>query len=132
MYLLDKVEPYVKPYYYKANGTFEMGGELYSNGFTCEGYGWGDKGNKTYFNLGGKYKTLKFKAGIVASNDETVKFSVCADGEIICTFDMEKGDLPVYHTIDITGCKQLAFFVYDDTSVAAYSGVYGFADIIIK
>lgn len=129
-YLLKTVEPYKSPYHYNADGVISMGGHTYSHGFTCMGYGDSPVGNETYFNLGGKYSTLKFTAGIV-SDAGSVKFSVYADGELIYTFDMESGALPTNHTVDITGCKQLVFAVYDGRSVAMYSGTYGIADIII-
>lgn len=129
-YLLKTVEPYKSPYHYNADSIISMGGHTYSHGFTCMGYGDSPVGNETYFNLGGKYSTLKFTAGIV-SDAGSVKFSVYADGELIYTFDMESGALPTNHTVDITGCKQLVFAVYDGRSVAMYSGTYGIADIII-
>ena len=129
-YLLSVMEPYKSPYHYNDSGLIKMGGQNYTHGFTCMGHGNNPVGNETYFNLGGKYKTLKFTAGIV-SDAGAVDFSIYADGELIYSFNMESGALPTRHTVDISGCKQLVFAVYDGRSVAMYSGTYGIADIIV-
>lgn len=109
-----------------------MGGQTYSNGFTCMGYGDDPVGNATYFNLGGKYTSLSFVAGIVTDRERTVNFIIYADGDPIYTFSMESGALPTSHTVDITDCRQLVFAVYDGKWVADGSGTYGLAEIIIS
>ena len=50
---------------------------------------------------------------------------------MIYSFDMDSGDLPTNHTVDISGCNQLVFAVYDGYGVAMYSGKYGFAEIML-
>lgn len=132
LYLLKAIEPYKSPYNYNADGMINMGGHTYSNGFTCMGYGDDPVGNETYFNLGGKYSKLSFIAGIVEDRERTVNITIYADGSPIYTFEMESGALPTNHTVDIAGCKQLVFSVYDDRGVANGSGTYGFANIIVS
>lgn len=131
-YLLNKVEPYQTPYWYENSAIINMGGQTYSHGFTCMGYGDDPVGNETYFNLGGKYTSLSFIAGIVSDRERTVNITIYADGDPIYTFSMESGALPTSHTVDITGCKQLVFAVYDGKWVADGSGTYGLAEIIIS
>lgn len=60
LYLLDVVESYITPYYFDncMSKSFKMAGTLYTNGYTCMGYGDRDRGNVTYFNLNGKYKRI--------------------------------------------------------------------------
>lgn len=136
VYLLSTITPYKTPYHYESNGILSMGGQNYSHGFSCLGYGDKPVGNETFFNLNGKYSTLSFIAGTVEENgwvghEVSVKFSIYADGEIIYCFDMESGDLPTSHTVDISGCNQLVFAVYDGYGVAMYSGKYGIAEIML-
>lgn len=131
-YLLNKVEPYQTPAWYENSAIINMGGQTYSHGFTCMGYGDDPVGNETYFNLGGKYTSLSFIAGIVSDRERTVNITIYADGAPIYTFSMESGALPTSHTVDITGCKQLVFAVYDGIRVADGSGTYGLAEIIIS
>ena len=131
-YLLNKVEPYQTPYGYENSAIINMGGQTYSHGFTCRGYGDDPVGNETYFNLGGKYTSLSFIAGIVSDRERTVNITIYADGDPIYTFSMESGALPTSHTVDITGCKQLVFTVYDGQWLSERSGTYGLAEIIIS
>ena len=131
-YLLNKVEPYQTPYGYENSAIINMGGQTYSHGFTCRGYGDDPVGNETYFNLGGKYTSLSFIAGIVSDRERTVNITIYADGNPIYTFSMESGALPTSHTVDITGCKQLVFAVYDGQWLSERSGTYGLAEIIIS
>ena len=131
-YLLNKVEPYQTPYGYENSAIINMGGQTYSHGFTCRGYGDDPVGNETYFNLGGKYTSLSFIAGIVSDRERTVNITIYADGDPIYTFSMESGALPTSHTVDITGCKQLVFAVYDGQWLSERSGTYGLAEIIIS
>lgn len=131
-YLLSKIEPYQTPYWYENSAIINMGGQTYSHGFTCMGYGDDPVGNETYFNLGAKYTNLSFIAGIVSDRERTVNITIYADGNPIYTFSMESGALPTNHTVDITGCKQLVFAVYDGNGVADGSGTYGLAEIIVS
>ncbi len=130
VYLLNKLSPYKTPYQYDDSSIIRMGGKDYSHGFTCMGYGDKPYGNEVYFNLDGTYSSLSFIAGIVEDSG-TVRFSVYTDSELTYSFEMEGGDLPSEHIVDITGCKQLVFSIYDGRSVAMYSGTYGIAEICV-
>lgn len=132
VYLLNEVDPYKTPYGYSDNAMFKMGGETYTHGFTCRGYGDNPVGNQTYFNLDAKYSLMSFTAGIVEDHERTVNITIYADGDPIYTFSMESGALPTSHTVDITGCKQLVFAVYDGQWLSERSGTYGLAEIIIS
>ena len=140
-YLIDIMEPYDKPYHYKAfSGDFNtilMGGNEYKNGFTCLGYGDEDKGNLTYFNLQGKYSEISFTAGFVDGmsnfDDVVVTFRTIVDGNIVDSFDMKIGDLPVKRSIELPeGANQLIFSVDSHMITAMYDGEYGMADITVK
>ncbi len=130
IYLLNKVTPYKTPYQYDNSKIIRMGGKDYTHGFTCMGYGDKPYGNEVYFNVDGVYSSLSFIAGIVEDSG-SVRFSVYTDGELSYSFEMEGGDLPSEHIVDITGCKQLVFSIYDGRSVAMYSGTYGIAEICV-
>lgn len=132
VYLLNEVDPYKTPYGYSDNAMFKMGGETYTHGFTCRGYGDNPVGNQTYFNLDAKYSLMSFTAGIVEDHERTVNITIYADGDPIYTFSMESGALPTSHTVDITGCKQLVFAFYDGQWLSERSGTYGLAEIIIS
>lgn len=133
VYFLNEVAPYEKPYWYRDNDIIRMGGRTYTHGFTCMGYGDDASGNATYFNLKGQYTKLSFKAGIISNNQSKrdVTISFYADGDLIYSFRMERNALPTSHTIDLTGCKQLAITVYDGYWVADGSGTYGLADMVL-
>lgn len=133
VYLLSTLSPYEKPYWYNADGMFSMGGQNYTHGFTCMGYGDKPYGNETYFNLNGEYSYMSFTAGIVDGNRSNgdVGFMFYADGELIYGVQMGSRDLPTEHIIDVTGCKQLKIAVYDGYRVADGSGTYGLGNIMI-
>lgn len=137
-YLLDVIAPYEKPYHYEDHNTvpFSMGGQSFTHGFTCMGYGDRNLGNLTYFNLGGKYTELSFTAGIVDEhapvNGETIVFSVAIDGNVVDSFEMKEGDLPVDRTITIPQGNQLVFSVYSNQGTAFYDGNYGIANITVN
>ena len=137
-YLLDVIPPYEKPYQYEDHNTvpFSMGGQSFTHGFTCMGYGDRNLGNLTYFNLGGKYTELSFTAGIVDEhapvNGETIVFSVAIDGNVVDSFEMKEGDLPVDRTITIPQGNQLVFSVYSNQGTAFYDGDYGIANITVN
>ena len=129
IYLLDEIKPYITPPWYIDNTMFSMGGQIYSHGFTCMGYGDSPVGNQTFFNLEGLYSEMSFTAGIIEDRGRTVNFSFYADGKLIYDFSMKSGDLPVEHTMNVEECKQLVIAVYDGKWVADGSGTYGLADI---
>ena len=139
-YLLDIIEPYEKPYYYKKFGfeTFKMAGSEYKHGYTCMGYGDQDKGNLTYFNIQGKnYKEISFTAGFVDgtanADDIVVTFRTIVDGNVVDAFDVRMGDLPVRRTIELPeNASQLILSVDSHKMVAMYDSVYGLANLTVK
>lgn len=137
-YLLDIIEPYEKPYYYKKFGgeTFKMAGTEYKQGFTCMGYGDQDKGNLTYFNIQGKnYKEISFTAGFVdgTANADVVTFRTIVDGNVVDAFDVHMGDLPVRRTIELPeNASQLVLSVDSHRMVAMYDSVYGLANLTVQ
>ena len=134
VYLLDVIEPYEKPYWYNASGIINMGGQAYTHGFTCMGYEDTKEGNVTFFNLDGQFTELAFTAGIVSGNvsENSVTFTLYADGNILDNFEMNNGDLPKPRSVDVTGCKQLKIVVNDGYWVANGSGTYGIVDLIVR
>ena len=133
VYLLDEISPYQRPYYYEYSDKISMGGNNYSHGFTCMGYKDSPSGHEMYFNLNAEYSEMSFIIGIVNRNESKgdVTFSFFSDGELIDEYTMESSDLPEKHKIDVKGCKQLKIVVYDGCMVAAYSGTYGVAEIVL-
>ena len=130
IYLLEEMKPYKTESSYEDDNVFSMGGKEYSHGFTCTGFGNKPYWNGTFFNLEGKYSELRFTAGIVEdSANDTVNIAIYTDGERAYHFEMNMGDLPTEHTVDISGCKQLIFSVKSQYDYR--SGTYGFADIIV-
>ena len=132
-YMLDLVSPYEKPYWYKPfqGPTFSMGGDSYTNGFTCMGYGEEGIGNVTYFNLHGDYSRISFVAGVVDPEINKAECTVIlyADGSPIKTIKLNPDNLPKNYTVNIKNCSQLKISVYDGRWVAMYGGTYGFGGI---
>ena len=129
-YLLSVLKPHTAPTRYNDKDILNMGGNRYSNGFSCMGYGY--KGNETIFDLGGKYQELSFTAGIILDRGHKVTFRFLLDGKQIYEFTMGKGDLPTDHTIPVAGGSELVIAVIDRQQGADSSGTYGLANIIVK
>lgn len=130
-YLLDVVKPHSTPTRYDDSSMLNMGGKHYYHGYSCMGYGDYGKGNMTKFQLDGKYSELTFTSGVILDRDERVTIRVESNGKKIYEYVMQKGDLPVEHTVNIEGCKELTICVYDRQSGADRSGTYGIANIIV-
>ena len=131
-YLLDVVKPHTVPTRYDDSAILNMGGKHYYHGYSCMGYGEYAKGNMTKFTLDGKYSELSFTSGVIMDRDEKVMIRIESNGKKIYEYTMQKGDLPVEHTVDITGCNELTICVYDRQRGADSSGTYGIANIIVK
>ncbi len=134
--LLDEVQPYIKPYYFKTNNFFQMNGKRYGDGYTCMGYGNSSgerKGNTTVFNLQGKYKTLSFSTGVVeqgTSNNQYI-VTIFKDGKISYEKTIAFNDPVISHTVDVTGCQQLIISIYSGRSAAMYDATFGVADLVV-
>lgn len=133
-YLLDLVQPYEVPYYYtEYNGKiFDMGGDSYTHGFTCMGFG-GTDGNVIFFNLHGEYSKLSFVAGVVkrAANSEDCTITIYADGIAADTIIINPDNLPSKYEVNIDNCKQLKISVFDGYPSVSFSGTYGFGEVKI-
>ena len=141
-WLLDYVYPYrTSTGYVSCNTkTFSMNGKNYTHGFTTTGRGLTQK--DIYFNLGGKYSTLKFKAGIC----DNPKWSLYKTGSVKIyngtklLKQIEIKDLSVEtYTVDVKGCSTLKIEVSEtmkiigtnvDTSLIDTR--YGFADVTLS
>ena len=143
-WLLDYVYPYrTSTGYVSCNTkTFSMNGKNYTHGFTTTGRGLTQK--DIYFNLGGKYSTLKFKAGIC----DNPKWSLYKTGSVKIyngtklLKQIEIKDLSVEtYTVDVKGCSTLKIEVSEtmkniitgtnvDTSLVDTR--YGFADVTLS
>lgn len=138
-YMLDVVKPYESPYWFtEYNGkTFTMGGDSYTHGFTCEGYGNEGEGNVTCFNLHGDYNKISFYAGVVqragifADSDDDCTIIILKDGVVADTIVINPNQLPTKHEVDISNCSQLKICVTDGRYVADGSGTYGFGELKI-
>ncbi len=131
-YLLDVTMPYRTSDSYEASDEISMGGDTWSNGFTCSGSGADALGNRICFTLDEEYTDLTFTAGIVEDAGNTVTVTVYGDGSRIYEFSMDSGTLPTDHSVDITGCSELMFSVFDGERTAEASGTYGIAEITVE
>ena len=105
-----------------------MGGNDYTNGFTCQSYT--GEGRVTYFNLGGKYKKLSFIAGIVDGHDiyRETKISIIVDGKEVANFKLNNGDLPISCEAAIDNCKQLRIAIQGNS----FEGPIGIAELKLQ
>lgn len=133
-YLLDVAKPYNKPYWYR-DELFSVAGNRFSHGFTCMGYGSGEKhelGNCTYFNLKGKFSKIELVAGVVdASGSESscdIRFFT-DDAESDSTLTILPNDLVKKTIVNLNYCNKFMISVSDNYYVADGSGVYGLGNI---
>ena len=131
VYLLDEMRPYKVPSHYEDSSILSMGGQNYAHGFSCMGYGAFNSGNKTYFNLDGKYSKITFTTGIVLDRGLGVEYRFYTDGKLAHEVKLKTSDLATTHSFSVEGCKQLLICVYDTKLTADASGTYGIAEIIM-
>lgn len=128
---MDVCEPYETSYNYEKyiNGeTFQMSGQGRTNGFTIMGYN-----NQALANLDGKYKELSFDVGHVDGAEMLdATLSIYLDGTFYQSYAIKADALPISVRIPLEGKKQIKFFTKDGRSVAMYSTILGFADMVIK
>lgn len=130
-YFMEVCEPYETSYNYEkyTNGeTFQMSGHDRTNGFTIMGFD-----NQALSNLDGKYRELSFDVGHVDGAEMLdAKLSIYLDGIFYQSYDIKADALPISVKIPLEGKKQIKFFTEDGRSVAMYSTILGFADMMIK
>lgn len=133
-WLLDYVQPYAKTLTYasyKAR-SFKMRETSYTHGFATRATLRDDEG--IYFNLGGKYSSISFKAGMKDGNytyRRPAQVTIKADGK-----DVENGSFWIRddaafttHTINVKGCKDLRIFITQGNIIKKFDTEYGFADV---
>ena len=131
VYLLNEMKPYKTPSHYEDTSVLSMGGQNFTNGFTCMGYGAQNVGNKVYFNLDGKYSRITFTAGIVIDRGLDVTYRFYTDGKLAYELKLGESDLATTHSFNVEGCKQLMISIYDKKQSPDASGTYGIAEIIM-
>lgn len=139
--LVRDLRPYLQDNYHKCVSTdtkyndkrsISINGQKYTSGLflSAQMQLIGNGSSWTYFNLGGKYKTLSFTAGPIDSDSGTLGrgwISVVADGKTIKDIEIGEGDLAKEYTLDITGCSSLSF----NSAQADGSLNLGLADIMV-
>lgn len=139
--LVRDLRPYLQDNYhhcvsdnekYKDLRSISINSKTYQSGleFNAEMQLIGNASSYTYFNLGGMYKTLKFIVGPKDSDGGTLStgwVAILADGKIIREIEVGEGDLAKEITVDITGCKSLAF----NSAVANGSLFMGAVNIMV-
>ncbi len=131
VYLMDEMKPYKTSSHYEDSTVLSMGGQYFSNGFSCMGYGAYNIGNQVYFNLDGKYSKITFTAGIVLDRGLDVAYRFFTDGKLAYEMKLGESDLAETHSFNVEGCKQLMICVFDRKQTPDVSGTYGIAEIIM-
>lgn len=131
VYLLEETKPYITPSRYESPTTLNMGGQKFTNGFSCMGYGTYNVGNKVYFNLDGNYSRMSFAAGIVLDQGLNVTYRFYTDGVLAYELKHGESDLASNHSFSVEGCKQLMICICDGKLTPDASGTYGIANIIM-
>ncbi len=118
--LVSVLRPYHKDNYHKCVSSLDgdlkevkISGKSYKSGIVMDANMRiiGEGQARTYFNLGGKYKTLRFVAGPVDSNSGTIGtawLTVKCDGKIIYEYEITENSLAKEISLDISGCRQLS------------------------
>lgn len=117
-----------KAYYSPDDGTFAMGGNEYSYGFTMGGYS--TSKSRAYFNLNGKYESITCTLGIVDnSSDHYQGISFIVDGKVVAQYNLDGSDLPFEVTVPLNYGLQLQIATVDGKN---HYGAAGIGDITVK
>lgn len=107
---------------------FTLGGKEYNNGLLFDSYY--EKQGHANFNLEGKHTSL---TGLLGADQEgtTIKVDFIADGNLIQSYDIISGQLPVFVNLNVTGVRllEMKFERIDGKSLNTKTG---FADIFVK
>lgn len=109
----------------KINGKAYTSGLELVTSMQLIGTGW----SWTLFNLGGKYKTLRFIVGPRDNSGGTLGvawFTVKCDGKIIYEYEISEANIAREVTLDVTGCRQLSF----ESEQVSGSSTIALADIM--
>lgn len=108
---------------------FTLGGKEYNNGLLFDTYYTPYSGHAN-FNLEGKYTNL---TGLLGADQEgvTVKVDFIGDGNLLQSYDIVSGQLPVNVNLNVTGVRllEIKFEKIDGKYGTTHTG---FADIFIK
>lgn len=111
------------------NKKFSLGGIEYDNGLIFTTYYTPHKGHAN-FNLEGKYTNL---TGLLGADQEglTVKVDFIGDGNLLQSYDIVSGQLPVNVNLNVTGVKllEIKFECIDGNPRDSKTG---FADVFVK
>ncbi len=120
-----RVDKYTKDTAYR--NKLPLAGKVYNNGILFDS--WADKGQAN-FNLEGKYTNL---TGLLGADTAGIKVKVdfVGDGNLLQSFDVISGQLPINVNLDVTGVRLL------EINFERYEGSYNiastkFADIMVK
>lgn len=129
--LVDTMEPYASyegTWYYDSypstgSQSLTLGGTAYKNAISLDG-GFHYNENYVSYNLGGTYRTLGGIIGTVDGEDDKrpTTITIYGDGNVLKTFDLASGDLPVTFSVNVTGVSALKF------ATNGYSDI-GFANL---
>lgn len=110
-----------------------LGGKEYDNGILFDSYN--SKNGHTNFNLEGKYTNL---TGLLGADQEgvTVKVDFIGDGNLLQSYDIVSGQLPVNVNLNVTGVRLLEI-KFERTEHTLAGSIFGttytcFADVFIK
>lgn len=110
-----------------------LAGKEYNNGILFDSYN-GKQGHAN-FNLEGKYTNL---TGLLGADQEgvTIKVDFIGDGNLIQSFDIVSGQLPVNVNLNVTGVRLLEI-KFERTEHTLAGSIFGttytcFADIFVK
>lgn len=108
---------------YNTPATFNMAGEVYTNGFTLDCHG-----GSALFNLNGQYSKLEFDLGYTDSrNRADCNVNIYLDGQLTKNIVMGCEDLPQHIVISLNGASQLKIENVNYGNMA----VYGFANVVV-
>lgn len=107
---------------------FNLGGKEYNNGLLFKS-SYPGKGHAN-FNLEGKYTSL---TGLLGADQEgtTIKVDFIGDGNLLQSFDIVSGQLPVNVNLNVTGVRLLEIKFERNDRTSFYLDT-GFADVFVK
>ncbi len=114
--------------------TFTMTGRRYSEGiilYSKSSWLYGNSGAHACFNLGGAFKYLTFKAGLLDKTYSVAddRLEVYLDGELVKEIDLHAMDLPHTYTIDLNYCQDLKIKLVGRGGMIRPA--YGVADMVV-
>lgn len=127
-YMSDILKPYYSTNTVDINKSMTMGGQTYTKGYSMD-FSW--YGESEYaINLAGKYSHITGILGIDdSSSNSGLDVLIYGDNELIATYKLEKGGLPLNIDFDVSKVKKLEVRSKSDS---IYSETIDFANVIIN